>query len=150
MDDAGTGLPESAAVFGRGRAQEVVDLPAFVERRAQVGVGVGAGLDEMVAVDRRRHGDAFAPGLHELQHAALAENVLEHDAIRTQRQVAAARLQLRAFRIVEVAQQHLVRQGQRTPQPAADDCEFSLHRRVEPGGRFRRRFDLDHAWLHRK
>ena len=125
MDDPGARLPEAAAVFRRCGAEEIVDLVALIERGAQIGLAIGPRLNQMVAVDRGRHRDALAPCLHELQHAALAEHVLKHHAIGTEREIAVARLQFLRFRGVEMAEQHLVRKGQRLLQSAADDGEVA-------------------------
>ncbi len=145
VNDPGARLPEAASVLGRGRAQEVVDLAAFVERRPQVGSAVGAGLDEMVAMYGGRHRDPVALRLHELQHAALAEHVLENHAVRPNRQIAAARLQILFFGRVEMPEEHLVGQRQRPLQPAADHREVSPHRLVELRNRFRRVLDRNHG-----
>ncbi len=70
-------------------------------------------LDQVVAVHRRRHGDLVAPRLHELQQAGLPEHVLKDDPVGAELQIAPARLELLAFRVVEVSEQDLVGQGQR-------------------------------------
>ena len=77
-----------------------------------------------------------APRLHELQHAGLAEHVLEDHAIGAQRTGScwpgssswcsgSSRWPSRT----------LSARVSGRPQPAADDGEIALHRRVEPGGR---------------
>jgi hypothetical protein len=45
--------------------------------------------------------------------AGLSEHILEHDAVGAQEQIALARHHLLFLGVVEVAQQDLVRQGQR-------------------------------------
>ena len=94
---------------------------------------------------RGRHGDRVAPRLHELQHGGLAQHVLEDDAVGPQEEIALAGLQLLVLGIVEVAEQHLVRQRQRFAQAAADDLEVLRHRRVDLGRHFGRGFDRNHA-----
>src|SRR6185503_2168296 len=87
--------------------------------------------DEMIAVDGGRHRDARAPGLRELQHAALAEHVLEHHAVRTQGEMAAARHELLLLRLIEMSEQHLLGEGQRPGEAAAHHREARLHRGIE-------------------
>src|SRR6476660_360744 len=121
MDDPGARLPEAAAVFRRCGAEEVVNLFALIERSPQSGLAIGPRLNKMVAVDRGRHRDSLTLCLHELQHAALAKYILKNHAIRTEREIAVARLQLLRFRGVEMAKQHFVRKGKRLLQSVSDD-----------------------------
>ena len=72
VDDAGAGPPEAQTVFGRRGTQKVIDLLVLGERLAQIGGALDPRLDQVVAVDRRRHRDLVAPGLHELQAARFA------------------------------------------------------------------------------
>ena len=88
-------------------------------------------------MDRCGDRDLVAPGLHELQQAGLAEHVLEHDPIGTQHQIALARLHFLMLGIVEMAQQDLVRQGQRLTEPASHDGEVARHRLVDLSRHFR-------------
>ena len=145
MNDAGARTPKSRAVLCGRRLQEVVDLLVLLERLAQIALALDARLDEMVAVDRRGHRDFLAPCLAELQHGRLSEHVLEDDAVRTQKEIAAPRLHLLVLGIVEMAEEHLVRERQRAAEPSAYDGDVALHRLVDLGGHLRRGFDRDHA-----
>ena len=142
MDDAGARRPEARAVLRGGRLQEVVDLLVLRERLTEVPLAVDARLDQMVAVNRRRHRDLLAQGLAELQHRGLAEDVLEDDAIGTQEQIALARLHLLMLRVVEVPEKNLVGEGEWAAEPTAHDGEVLLHRGVDVGGHLGGRFDL--------
>ena len=75
-------------------------------------------------------------GLHELEHGGLSQHVLQDHAVGTEQQIARARLHVLVFRVVEVSQQDLVRQGQGSPQAAADNREIALHRFVDLGWPF--------------
>jgi hypothetical protein len=137
VDDPGARLPEADAESRRGRAQEVVDLAVLGERGAQVGGAVDARLDQVVAVDRGRHRDALAAGLHELEHAGLAQHVLEHDAVGAQRELAVPDVELLALGIVEVAEQDLLGQGERAGQAPPHHFEVARHRGVQGVGHVR-------------
>ena len=144
MNDPGARPPEARAVLGGRRTQEVVDLLILGERLAQIDLPLDARLDEVIAVDRRRHRDAEAPGLHELEHGGLPEHVLQDDAVGSEEQIALAGLHLLMLRIVEVSQQHLVGQSQGPAQSAADNREIALHGLVHLRGHFSGRFDRHH------
>ena len=118
--------PEADAEFRRRGAQEVVDLAVLAERRPQIGVALGPRLDQVVAVDRGRHRDACAPRLHELEHAALAEHVLEDHAVGPEREIAVAGLERLAFGVVEMAEQHLVGERQRPRDAPANDPQVAI------------------------
>jgi hypothetical protein len=98
----------------------------------------------MVAVDRGRHRDSLTLCLHELQHAALAKYILKNHAIRTEREIAVARLQLLRFRGVEMAKQHFVRKGKRLLQSVSDDGEVLAHCRVDFGSHVGRGLYCNH------
>ena len=144
MHDAGARAPEAGAILCSGRLQKVVDLLVLGERFAEVALALDARLDEVVAVDRRRHCHRLAPRLAELQHRRLPEHVLQDDTIGTQEEIAAPRLHLLMLRIVEVAQQDLVGEGQRVAESSAYDGEVALHRLVDLGGHLGRGLDGDH------
>ena len=57
MDDAGAWVPETDAVLGAGRLQEVVHLLVDVFRALQIFLAAHLRLDQVVAVNRGRHGD---------------------------------------------------------------------------------------------
>jgi hypothetical protein len=145
MNDAGAGAPEPRAVLGRGGAKKAVHLPVLGDRGAQVRSRADARLDEMVAVHRRRHKDAFAPCLHELKQARLAENVLKNDAIGSERERALAGFQLLGSRVVQVPEENLLRECQRAPHTAANDVELRCQCFVHSGGHFRGRCDVIHG-----
>ncbi len=145
VNDAGAGPPEAQAVFGRRGTQKIIDLLVLGERLAQIRGALDPRLDQVVAMDRGRHRDLVAPGLHELQEPRLPQHVLEHDAVGTDQQVALPRLQFLVFGIVEVPQQDLVGQCQRPSQPAPDNRKVPRHRRVDRSRHFRCRFDSHHC-----
>ena len=80
----------------RHRAEEVVDLLVGVDGDAEVDVGADLGLDEVVAVHGRRHGDLGQAGGHELQQRHLRRGVLHRHAIGVEVGVAGAPLELLA------------------------------------------------------
>ncbi len=88
-------------------------------------------------MDRGRYRDSESPGLHELEHGGLSEHVLQDDAVGTEQEIALAGLHLLVLRVVEVAQQDLVGQGQGPAQSAADDREIALHGFIDLRGHFR-------------
>ena len=138
MDDARAGRPEPRAVARRSRAEKRVDLSVLAQRGPEIGQTLAARLDQVIAVDGRRHGDAIATGLHELQEAGLAEHVLEDDPVGAQREVALARRPGRRLRVVEVAEQQLVGERQRPADASAHDSEVPRHGLVDAvdrGGR---------------
>src|SRR6185437_6398856 len=103
-----------------------------------------ARLDQMVAVNAGGNGYPLAPALHELQDARLAEEILEDDPVGPQQQIALARSELLALRVVEMSEQHFLRQGERPAQAAAHSLESALHGAVNTGRHLRGRFDAGH------
>jgi hypothetical protein len=87
-------------------------------------------------MDRGWHRDAVSLRLHELQQAALAEYILEHDAVGAELQVAAAGFQVGGVRVVEMAQQDFVGERQWLVEVAAHDGESVFHARVNFADRF--------------
>ena len=108
------GFQKPDAVAGRHRLEEVVDLVVVLERGQQVGLAVHPGLDEVVAVHGRRHLDLVEAGGHELEQGHLGGGVLHGHAVRAQVGVRAAPLELLARRVVEVVDEDLLGQGQRS------------------------------------
>jgi len=145
VDDARARPPEAGAEFRSGGLQEVIDLAVFVDRFLQVGRSTGACLDQVVAVDGGRHRDGGAAGLHELEEGALAEHVLEDDAVGAQKELRLAGLELLIFRVVEVAVENLVGERERAVEALADDREALVHCFIHAGRHFRRGFDLGHV-----
>ena len=76
VDDPRARLPEPDAVPGRHGAQEVVDLLVGLLGHAEVDRGADLGLDQVVAVDRRRHPHLGQAGGHELEERHLGGGVL--------------------------------------------------------------------------
>ena len=147
MNDARARLPEARAVPLRHRLQERVDLVVLLLRRRQVLARAGAGLDEVVAVDGRRHGNAVLARKHELQQRHLRRRVLHRDPVRLQLQIALAGDQVLPMGIVEVSVEDLLRQVERPSQPPLDDVEI----RARPRIRFRHKLggglNRDHLLL---
>src|SRR6185312_5380234 len=119
-------------------AQEFIDLGVLRERFREILSCRVACLDQVVAMDARRNGDALASALHELQDAGLPEQILKHDPIGTQQQVALAGSQLLPLGIVEMSEEYFLREGERPAQAAAHDLESALHRAIDSGCHFRR------------
>ena len=131
VDDAGPRLPEADAELGAGGAQELEDLPVLLQGRSQIRRGTGARLDEVVAVHRRGDRDPLASRLDELQERHLRRGVLHRHAVGAQHQIAAARLEILAPRIVQVAQHDLLGQGERPFQAAPHGRQAPLHLLVD-------------------
>ncbi len=131
MHDPRARLPELRAVARRRRAQKLVDLVVLEKRGAQIGEPVGARLNQVIAVNARRHRHLLLSGLHELEHARLPQHILKDHAIRAQQEVALTAQKLLPARVVEVAKEDLVSQGQRTAQPGADLVYSFFHRLVD-------------------
>ncbi len=111
--------------------EKLVDFVVLVERRLHVGAGTDAGADEVIAVHRGRHGDALAPGLHELQQCHLRRGVLHGDTIGAQIDPALAALDVRGGGVVEVDEEDLLREGQGAAEAAAHEVEALVKRRVK-------------------
>ena len=112
VHDAGAGLPEAGAVAGRGAAEEVVDLFVLGDGLAEVGGGVDAGLDQMVAVDGGGDEGAFEAGELELEHRHLAGDILQADAVDLQGGVVLAAGDGLVFRVGEVAEEDFFGEGE--------------------------------------
>lgn len=59
VDDTGTRVPETDAVLGTGRLQEIIDFLVDVLGAFQILLATHLGLDQVVAVDRRGYGDLW-------------------------------------------------------------------------------------------
>ena len=118
MDDPRARLPEADAVLRRDGAEELVDLGVDVERRRHVALGADVRLDQVVAVHRRRHRDRGQPSRHELEQRHLRGRVLHRDAVGAIVGVVDRPLEADCLRIVGVRDQHLLREGHRSPEPA--------------------------------
>jgi hypothetical protein len=115
VDDAAARLPEAHAVALPGGAQEVVDLTVGLVGELEVGVRADVRLDEVVTVDGRRDRDLVLAGEHELQDGHLRRRVLHGHAVGPVVGVVHAALEPTLGRVVEVGEQHLLREGQGTP-----------------------------------
>ena len=82
VNDAGSRLPESDAVFVGHRLEEVVDLVVAVDGLLQVRIRPHLGLNQVVAVHRRRHCCLGLSGLHELKQGHLCCGILHGHAVR--------------------------------------------------------------------
>ena len=116
VDDPRARLPEPDAVLRRHCAEELVHLRVGVERVFHVDLGADAGLDEVVAVHRRRHGDPRQPRGHELEEGHLRGGVLQRDAVGAVVGVVDAALEPDGVRVLGVREQHFLGVRERTPQ----------------------------------
>ncbi len=123
VDDAGPRLPEPEAVFRGGGLQEIVYLAVLVHGCIHVRPGALVGEDQMIAVHGGRHRNLRDAGLGKLEQGHLRSGVLQGDPIRVQLQVAFSGPEVCAGRIVQVAEKHFFRQGQRSSQPLPDDFQ---------------------------
>jgi hypothetical protein len=125
VDDPRSRLPEADAVAGRHRPEELVDLAVAVEGELQVEVGAGLGQDEVVAVDRGRHGRLVETGGHELQQRHLGRRVLHGDPVRVEVGVADGAVQPRVLGRAQVVEQDLLGEGERPAEaPTAEGHPF--------------------------
>ena len=116
VDDPRARVPEADAVLRRDGAQELVHLGVGVDRVLQVDLGADPGLDEVVAVHRRRHRHAREPRGHELQQRHLRGRVLHRDAVGPVVGVVGAPLEPDGVRVLGVREQHLLGVRERPPQ----------------------------------
>ena len=90
VDDTGAWPPEAHAILSSSRAQKVVDLVVFCQRLPEVRRTLDARLDQVIAVDTRRHSGLAPTCLHELKHSSLTQDVLENHPIWPELHVALA------------------------------------------------------------
>ena len=83
------------------------------------------GLDQVIAVHRRRHRRLVATGLHELEDRHLCGRVLHRDAIGAQQEIRLAGVELLPLRVGEVTEEDLLGVGERTREAFADDVEVA-------------------------
>ena len=79
VDDAGPGLPESAAVLGADRFEEVVHLGVAVDGGHQIELAIDPGLDEVITMGGGGNGDLGEARCHELQPGHLGGGVLHRN-----------------------------------------------------------------------
>ena len=113
VDDARARLPEPEAVLGADGAEEVVDLGIGVVGDREVCVRADACLDQVVAVDRRRHRHHGKSGGHELQQRHLGGCVLHGDPVGVELGIGLAPLEILAIGIGEMVDEDLLGQGDR-------------------------------------
>ena len=121
VDDARPGCPEAAAVLGADGLEEVVHLAVGVGGDLKVGLAVDPRLDEVIAVGRRRHRCPVEAGGHELQPGHLRGGVLHRDAIGTQVGVGDPTLHTAVLDIVEMVDQDLLGERERSPETGSAD-----------------------------
>ena len=140
MNYAGPGTPEPHAVFCRSSAQEIVYLIVLGQGLFEVGSAFDSGLDQVVAVDRRGNGSGGAPGLHELEHGGLTQNVLQDHAIGPQLYVGLTTHHAGGGRVVQVGHENLLGQSHRPAQVIPDYFEVLVQGLVYLGYNFTSRF----------
>ena len=147
VDDAGARPPEAGAVLRRRRAQEVVDLRgsprATRADRARPRRAPGSGdrsgsWSAPRPCSRRVCMNCSMAGLARARPGRRRGRGAGRDSSRRARSSC-------VLGIVEMSEQHLVRQRQRPAEPAAHDGEVALHRLIDLGRHLRRRFDRHHA-----
>ena len=141
MDDARPRLPEARPVARRRALQEVVHLLVLIDCGQQVGPRPHAGLDQVVAVHRRRCLHAAQAGQLELQQRHLPRRVLQRDPVCFQRGVVGPPRQPLRRRVGHVPEEDLLRQRQRTPQPPPPHRDRRRRARVRPPDA------LDRVWF---
>ncbi len=126
MDDPGAWAPETESIAGAAGAQKVVDLGIGRARGLHVRIGSLIGLDQMVAVDRRRDRSFIATRLHELEQRHLRRRVLHRDAIGAKQQIGVAGVELLSTRIIEMTEQDLLGVGERSAEAITNYLEVPV------------------------
>ena len=114
MNDTGPGFPETEPVAIGHAFEKIVHLAVRIVGGRHIGSGPPVGLNQVVAVHRRRNGRTVAAGVHKLQQRHLRRGILHRHAIRTEIHVidpSAERFRIR--RIVQVRIEDFLRQRQR-------------------------------------
>ena len=114
MNDTGPGFPETEPVAVGHAFEKIVHLAVRIVGGRHIGSGPPVGLNQVVAVHRRRNGRTVAAGVHKLQQRHLRRGILHRHAIRTEIHVidpSAERFRIR--RIVQVRIEDFLRQRQR-------------------------------------
>ena len=145
MDDAGAWPPEAHAVLGSSRAQKVVYLAVFCQRLPEVRRTLDARLDQVIAVDTRRHGGLAPTCLHELEHRSLTQDVLENHPIWPKLHVALAAFEVGLGWIIKMRQEDFLGQSHRPAQALAHRMQGTLHPFIHTGNKFRRGFYRNHV-----
>ena len=114
MDNAGSGTPESDAVFLRHAAKEVVNLFVGDAGSRQIGLHSDISLYQVVAVNRRRHGHAVLSCVHKLQQSHLRRCVLHGHAVGSEVHIVfSALVAFQLAVVVKVSIEHLLGKRQR-------------------------------------
>ena len=125
MADAGAGGPEVKAVAAGDVAQELVRFDVALFGDLEVGNGADVGLNEVVADERCGQCDAFLARGEELNDGHRAADVMRAGAVRAKFDVVDSALEFtQAFRMVEVREEDLFRERERTVERAAHDGEL--------------------------
>lgn len=127
VDDTRARLPETDAVLGRGGGQKVVDLLVDVLGAGQVLGAAELGLDQVVAVHGRGHGDRGQTGRHELEQGHLGGGVLASNTVGAQLEVRRAAGNVLVLGVVQVAVDDLLGQRERVAETVAHDLQVVLH-----------------------
>ena len=128
VNDTRAGLPETEVVLGARRAQEVVNLLVDVVGASQILLATNLGLNQVVAVDGGRGGNAGHAGAHELEESHLGGGILASNSVGAELEVADATLDLLTVRVVQVRVQNLLseREGL-VVQPGPDNAQVLAH-----------------------
>ena len=82
VDNSSTWLPKTNAILIRYRGKEIIDLFVFIFCFAQIFICANFRLNQVIAVNSRRHSNLRATGLHELQQGHLCGSILHRHSIR--------------------------------------------------------------------
>jgi hypothetical protein len=128
VNDTGAGLPETEVVLGARRTQEVVDLLVGLVGASQILLATNLGLNQVVAVDGGRSGNAGHAGAHELEKSHLGGGILASNSVGAELEVADATLDLLTVRIVQVRVQNLLSEGEGlVVQSGPDNAQVLAH-----------------------
>ena len=121
MDDTGTRLPETDAVAGSRRGQEIIDFRIGLQGVREIRFSAFLRADEVIAMNRGGHTHGLAARAHELQQRHLRRRILHRHAVGTElAEILEPPERLHGRRIVHVCIQDLLRQRQRPAQHLPD------------------------------
>ena len=125
VDDACPRTPEAHAIAACGGSEEVIDLTVRFLCLGQIKSGAATGTNEVVAVNRGRHGGGAASGVHELQHCHLCRGVLHADAVGMKESIGCAAAEtVGGGRHCKVSTEDFFSVGQGTPHDGAEPADF--------------------------
>ena len=119
VDDTAARAPEAHAVLGAGARKKVVHLLVLAAGHGEILATTGLGGDQVVAMDRGRHGRARKARRDELQHSHLRRGILHRNAVRAEVQVRLTTLDVLLLGLVQMAVENLLAESQRTIQAIA-------------------------------